>query len=224
MKLRPLLPIAVMCLLVLMVPSVERADESTSEDVNILLHPEDGFWREQAPDRFRVRFTTSEGEFVIEVQRAWAPLGVDRFYNLVRAGFFDDSRFFRVRAGYIAQFGIPGAPTVAAVWRDRSIQDDPVRESNTRGSFAYAMTGPDTRTTQLYLNLADNTHLDAQGFAPLGRVVEGMDVVDGLYAGYDEGAGGGMRGGKQGKIFREGNVHLDRDFPELSKLVRAAIQ
>ena len=161
---------------------------------------------------------------MVEVHRKWAPLGVDRLYNLVRAGFFDDSRFFRVRADYIAQFGIPGDPAISTVWRDLAIEDDPVRESNTRGSFAYAMTGPDTRTTQLYINLVDNTHLDTQGFAPLGQVVEGMDVVDRLYAGYDEDAGGGMRGGKQGKIFSEGNAHLDRDFPELTRLVRAAIE
>ena len=215
---------ATMCCILLAVPSLMSAEKPSVESSNVLLHPTDGFWQEQAPERFRVRFTTSEGDFVVEVHRTWAPLGVDRFYNLVRAGFFDDSRFYRVRADYIAQFGIPGHPAISSVWRELSIQDDPVRESNTRGSFAYAMTGPDTRTTQLYINLVDNTHLDTQGFAPLGQVVEGMDVVDRLYAGYDEDAGGGMRGGKQGKIFSEGNAHLDRDFPELTRLVRAAIE
>jgi cyclophilin family peptidyl-prolyl cis-trans isomerase len=213
-----------MCLSVLAAPGVASAAEPPTESSNVLLHPADAFWQEQAPVRFRVRFTTGEGDFVVEVHRAWAPIGADRFYNLVRAGFFDDSRFFRVRADYIAQFGIPGDPKISAVWRELSIKDDPVRESNTRGSFAYAMTGPDTRTTQLYINLADNTHLDAQGFAPLGWVVEGMEVVDRLYAGYDEGAGGGMRGGKQGTIFSDGNAHLDRDFPLLTKLVRATIE
>ena len=191
---------------------------------DVLLRPTDEFWNHSAPDRFRVRFETSEGEFVVEAHREWAPLGVDRLYNLVRAGFYDDSRFFRIRAGYIAQFGIAGDPEVAVVWRDRTFEDDPVRETNTRGRIAYAMTGPDTRTTQLYINLVDNTHLDAQGFAPLGEVVEGMEVVDRLYAGYDEGAGGGMRGGEQGKIFSEGNAHLDREFPNLSKLERAVIE
>ena len=156
--------------------------------------------------------------------REWAPLGADRFFNLVRAGFYDDSRFFRVRAGYIAQFGIAGDPEVATVWRDRAIEDDPVRETNKRSRIAYAMTGPDTRTTQLYINLADNTHLDDQGFAPIGEVIEGLEVVERLYAGYDEGAGGGMRGGKQGKIFSAGNAHLDREFPKLSKLERAVIE
>lgn len=212
------------CLVLLAAPVLVKAGDQPPDPRAVLLHSADELWQEQAPERFRVRFTTSEGDFVVEVHRTWAPLGVDRLYNLVRAGFFDDSRFYRVRADYIAQFGIPGEPVISAVWRDLAIEDDPVRESNTRGSFAYAMTGPDTRTTQLYINLADNTHLDAQGFAPLGRVVEGMDVVDRFYTGYDEGAGGGMRGGKQGKIFSEGNAHLDRDFPELTKLVRATIE
>lgn len=170
------------------------ADEPAPVPPGVLLQPEDEFWEQPAPAVFRVRVTTSEGDFVMEVHRPWAPLGVDRFYNLVRAGFFDDSRFYRVRESYIAQFGISGDPSVSAVWRDLSMIDDPVRESNTRASFAFAMTGPDTRTTQIYINLADNTHLDSQGFTPLGRVVEGMEVVDRLYAGYDEGAGGGMRG------------------------------
>lgn len=212
------------CLAVLAVPGMASAAEPPAESSNVLLNPADAFWQEQAPAQYRARFTTGEGDFVVEVHRAWAPIGADRLYNLVRAGFFDDSRFFRVRADYIAQFGIPGDPKISAVWRELAIKDDPVRESNTRGSFAYTMTGPDTRTTQLYINLADNTHLDAQGFAPLGWVVEGMEVVDRLYAGYDEGAGGGMRGGKQGTIFSDGNAHLDRDFPMLTKLVRATVE
>lgn len=218
------MPAVLMCVAVLAAPRCVSAAEPSASSSNVLLQPGAEFWKQEAPEGFRVRITTSEGDFVIEVNRSSAPLGADRFYNLVRAGFFDDSRFFRVRRGYIAQFGIPGDPAVSSVWRELSIQDDPVRESNTRGSIAYAMTGPDTRTTQLYINLADNTHLDAQGFAPLGRVVEGMEVVDRLYAGYDEDAGGGMRGGKQGEIFAEGNAHLDRNFPELTNLVRAAIE
>lgn len=179
---------------------------------------------DRAPEVFRARFETGRGAFVVEARCAWAPRGVDRFYHLVHTGFFDDSRFFRVRARYIAQFGIPGDPTLAATWRDRTFPDDSARESNARGTIAYAMlTTPNTRTTQLFINLADNTALDAQGFAPIGRVVEGMAVVDSLYAGYDEGAGGGMRAGKQGRIFAEGNAHLDRDFPKLDRLIRARI-
>jgi len=188
-----------------------------------LRDPTDAFWRQHAPDVFRAEVTTSKGFFVLEIRRDLAPIGVDRFYNLVRAGFFDDSRFYRVIAGRFAQFGIPGDPEIAGVWRNQSIPDDPRRESNTRGSIAYAMTGPNARTTQLYISLKDNSAQDEQGFAPIGKVVEGIEVVDKLYAEYGETAGGGMRGGRQGRIFAEGNVHLDRDFPKLDKLIRARV-
>jgi cyclophilin family peptidyl-prolyl cis-trans isomerase len=150
-------------------------------------------------------------------------VGVDRLYNLVGAGFFDDSRFFRVRAGYIVQFGIPGDPAVAAIWTHRTFNDDPARQSNTRGTVAYAMTGPGTRTTQLYINLSDNSSLDAEGFAPIGKIISGMEVVDRLYSGYGETAGGGMRGGNQGKIFERGNAYMDTAFPNLDKLLSARI-
>jgi cyclophilin family peptidyl-prolyl cis-trans isomerase len=173
------------------------------------------------PNVFRVRFETSQGAFVVEAHREWAPRGVDRFYGLVESGFFDDSRFFRVVAGFIAQFGLPGDPAVTATWKDRTIPDDPVRESNVRGTVAFAMTGPGSRSTQLYINLADNTRLDAQGFAPIGRVTDGMDVVDRLYSGYGEDAGGGMRGGRQGKILADGNAYLDAAWPKLDHLIRA---
>ena len=187
------------------------------------MNPKHKLWSQQSPDLFKVRFETSKGSFVIEAHREWAPRGADRVYNLVRAGFFDDSRLFRVRAGYIAQFGIPGAPGIAATWKDQAIPDDPVRQSNTRGFIGYAMTGPNTRTTQVYINLSDNSRLDRDGFAPFGKVVEGMEIVDRIYAGYGEDAGGGMRGGKQGKIFEGGNGYLDREFPNLDHLVRATI-
>jgi homoserine O-acetyltransferase len=189
-----------------------------------LLDPGHPLWNRQAPEVFRVRFETNEGTFVVEAHRSWAPRGVDRFYQLVTSGFFDNSRFYRVVPGYIAQFGLPGNPAVTALWKDRAIADDPapqVPQSNVRGTFAFAMTGPDTRTTQLYVNLADNTKLDAQGFRPLGRVIAGMEVVDHLYSGYGEGAGGGMRGGKQGKIVASGNAHLDAEYPKLSRLLHA---
>jgi len=188
-----------------------------------LMDPDHPLWREAAPAVFRVEVETSQGRFLIEAHREWAPLGVDRFYHLVRTGFFDDSRFFRVREGFIAQFGIPGDPAVSAVWKDRAFPDDPVVQSNTRGFLAYAMTGPNTRTTQLYINYGDNSRLDAEGFAPIGRIVAGMDVVDRLHAGYDEAAGGGMRGGRQGQMLAEGNAHLDEHFPLLDKLIRARI-
>ena len=189
----------------------------------LLNDPKNVFWGEPAPEVFQVRFETTRGFFTIEVHRSWAPHGADRFYNLTRAKFFDDSRFFRVRAGYIAQFGIPGDPTLAGIWQNQTIPDDPIQQSNTRGSVAYAMTGPGTRTTQLYINLRDNPQLDAQGFSPLGTVVRGMDVVDRLNAEYGETAGGGMRGGNQGPVFAGGNAYLDRNYPRLDHLVRAEI-
>jgi cyclophilin family peptidyl-prolyl cis-trans isomerase len=177
----------------------------------------------RVPDVFQVRFETSQGPFVVEAHREWAPHGVDRFHELVTSGYFDDSRFFRVVPGFIAQFGVAGDPKVMAAWKDRTIPDDPVRQSNARGTIAYAMTGPNTRATQLYINLADNSRLDAQGFAPLGRVTSGMDVVDRLYSGYGEGSGGGMRGGKQGEMLKGGNAWLDANFPKLDHLLRARI-
>ena len=189
-----------------------------------LMDPDHAIWSESAPEVFQARIETTKGALVVEVHRDWAPLGADRFYNLVRTGFFDDSRFYRVRDGFIAQFGLPGNPEVIALWVDRAMPDDPVVQSNTRGTIAYAMTGPDTRTTQLYISLADNSRLDEQGFAPIGRIVEGMEeVVDSLYAGYDESAGGGMRGGQQGKIIAGGNRHLDAEFPDLDQLIRATV-
>jgi homoserine O-acetyltransferase len=188
-----------------------------------LRDPQHALWREHAPPVYRVKFETSAGAIVLEVRRDWAPVGADRFYNLVRTGYYDDSRFFRV-TGRFTQFGIAGAPSVAAVWQKQSIPDDPVKETNTRGRFAFAMTGPDTRTTQIYICKVDMSSQDKDGFAPLGTVVEGMDVVDKLYQDYGESAGGGMRGGKQGRIFAEGNTHLDRDFPKLDKLIRAVVQ
>lgn len=170
-----------------------------------------------------IRIETSQGAFVLEVRPDWAPRGADRFMELVRTRFFDDSRFFRVREKYIAQFGIAGDPAVTRKWKDHYFPDDSVRTSNVRGTFAFAMTGPNLRNTQVYINLVDNKPLDAQGFSPVGRVVEGMEVVDRLYSGYGEDAGGGLRLGKQARMLEEGNAHLDADFPKLDKLVRARV-
>ena len=196
---------------------------SPKESRALLLEPDAPFWAQPAPPRYSVGIETTRGRFVIEVERALAPRGADRFYRLVEAGYFDDSRFSRVVPGFIAQFGIPGDPTITRVWQHRAIEDDSVRTSNVRGTIAYAMTGPNTRTTQLFISLVDNSRLDAQGFAPIGRVVVGMDVVDRLYGGYGESSGGGMRAGKQGRVLEEGNAYLDRSFPRLDHLVRAYI-
>jgi len=176
-----------------------------------------------APRVFDARVETSKGLFVLEIQRDWAPRGADRFYTLARAGFFDDSRFFRVVPNFIAQFGIPGDPRVASAWRDRAFDDDSVRHSNVRGTIAFAMTGPNTRTTQLFISLTDNTRLDSQGFAPIGSVIEGMAVVDSLYSGYGESSGGGVRAGRQAALFSGGNVYLDQTYPKLDRLIRVTI-
>ena len=170
----------------------------------------------QAPDSFRARFETSAGDFVIAVQRRWAPKGADRFYNLTRSGYYDGVRFFRVVPRFMVQFGIHGDPAVSAAWRDQRIPDDPVRRTNLRSMVTYATAGPGTRTTQLFINFGSNDGLDAQGFAPFGQVVEGMDVVDRIYAGYGEQP-------DQGRIQAEGNAYLERGFPRLDYVKRASV-
>jgi len=196
-----------------------------SEPRAALLDPRDPVWEQAAPPAFDVKFATTQGSFTIRAHRDWAPLGVDRFYNLARAGFFDDSRFFRVVPDYIAQFGIAGDPRVAGAWRNRTMPDDRPQGDNRRGVVAYAMTGPGARTTQLYINLKDNSErLAGQGFAPIGEVVDGMEVVDRLYSGYGENSGGGMRAGKQAPLFESGNAWLDAGFPKLDRLLWAAVE
>jgi len=171
-----------------------------------------------------VRVETTKGSFVMEATRALAPRGADRFYHLVQTGFYDNSRFFRVVEGRFAQFGIAGDPTLAQVWRKAEFPDDKESAGNARGAFAFAMTGPGARTTQIYICTDDSMkRQDGDGFAPFGRIVEGMDVVDRLYKGYGERSGGGMRAGHQDKLFEEGNAYLDREFPQLDRIVRARI-
>lgn len=177
-----------------------------------------------APKVYRVRVETTAGNFTLEVHRDWAPRGADRFYELVRAKYYDDSRFFRVVAGKWAQFGIAGRPTTAQHWRNRTIPDDPVRQSNKPGYIAFAFTKRHTRATEVYINLVDNSQQDAQGFAPFGCVIEGMDVVEKLYSGYGEHSGGGMRAGHQDAMFEQGDAWLDRNFPKLDHLIRARIE
>jgi homoserine O-acetyltransferase len=194
-----------------------------SEPHAALLDPAGDYWKQNAPAVYQVKVATTQGSFTIEAHRDWAPRGAGRFYHLVRAGFYDDSRFFRVIAGDFAQFGIPGDPLLAVTWRNASFADDPVKQSNVRGYVAYAMTGPNARTTQIFVLMGDRSRQDKDGFAPFGRVVDGMDAVDKLYSGYGEGAGGGMRGGKQAKIFEGGNAYMDAAFPKLDKLLRATV-
>ena len=174
----------------------------------------------QSPGVFQARFETSRGPFVVEVHRAWAPRGADRFYQLVKSGFFDNTRFFRVMTSFMAQFGVHGDPAVNAAWEKLAIPDDSVTQSNRRGFVSFAMAGPDSRTTQVFINLVDNTNLDAMGFAPFGQVVEGMAAVDSLFADYGDGPPGGF-GPDQARIMSEGNAYLERSFPKLD-FVRSA--
>jgi peptidyl-prolyl cis-trans isomerase A (cyclophilin A) len=169
---------------------------------------------EQAPAVYKAKFDTSKGLFVIEVHRDWAPNGADRFYNLVKNGFYNGARFFRVLEGFMAQFGINGDPSIAAVWGDANIKDDPVKQSNVRGTITFATAGPNTRTTQVFINYGDNAELDGQGFSPFGKVVSGMDVVDSLYAGYGDGPPRGA-GPDQGRMQAYGNAYLQKSFPKL---------
>ncbi len=177
---------------------------------------------ETAPDKFQVKFDTSKGEFIVEVTRAWAPNGADRFYNLVKNGFYDNCKFFRVIEGFMAQFGISGSPKVSAVWRNARIKDDPVKQSNTRGYVTFAMAGPDTRTTQLFINFGNNASLDGQNFPPFGKVTKGMNVVDSIYNKYGEGAPRG-KGPEQGRVQMEGNAYLEKSFPDLDYIKAATI-
>ncbi len=177
-----------------------------------------------APGRFLVRLETTKGRIDIEVHRDWAPRGADRFYDLVRQGYYDGVRIHRVVAGRWAQFGINGDPRISTLWRDRPIQDDPFVQSNQRGTIAYAFAVKDGRTTQVFINLRDNTEThDREPFVPFGRVVAGMDVVDSLYSGYGETSGGGIRAGKQAPLFERGNAYLDENFPRLDRILRATV-
>ena len=178
---------------------------------------------EPAPATYKAKFDTSKGAFVIEVHRDWAPNGADRFYNLVKNGFYDNARFFRVISGFMVQFGINGDPKLSAVWREARIKDDPVRQSNKRGLITFATAGPNTRTTQVFINFGDNTGLDRQGFAPFGQVVSGMNVVDGLFSGYGEGAPSGQ-GPEQGRVQQEGNAYLIKEFGKLDYIKKATIE
>ena len=215
-----------LCRLAVLFPWLSAAGVAVAEAQGpsaMLLDTANAFWKERAPQVFRARFETTKGPFVIEAHRDWAPNGVDRFYNLVRAGFYDDSRFYRVRPMW-AQFGIAGDPKVSAVWRDRRIKDDPVVKSNLRTYVAYAFAVPDGRTTQVYINLVDRADQDKNGFVVFGRVIEGMETVDSLYGGYGETSGGGIRAGKQAPVFEGGNAYLDKNYPRLDRLIKARIE
>ncbi|MBL4683675.1 MAG: peptidylprolyl isomerase [Nannocystaceae bacterium] len=185
-----------------------------------LLDPESA--AQTAPETYRVKFETTQGTVVIEVHREWAPRGADRFYNLVKLGYFEDIAFFRAIDSFMVQFGIHGTPAVARAWKDSPIVDDPRIEANARGTISFANSGPDTRTTQVFVNYRDHRELDAMGFTPFGEVVEGMDVLDALYTGYGEG-GPQSTGPDQAKIERRGNAYLRKEFPKLDWLIKARV-
>ena len=205
---------------VLLVPTLLKAQVS-----NVLRTPDAPAMNMRAPDVVRIRLDTTKGIIRLEMHRAWAPHGVDRFYNLVRHGFYDHAPVFRVRAAMWAQFGINGDPKIAKLWRNRTIPDDQRVESNVRGTVAFAFKDPNGRTTQVFINLRDNspTH-DIEPFVPFAKVIEGMEVADALYAGYGENSGGGIRAGRQDPIFEGGNKFLKRAFPLLDYIVKATVE
>ncbi|MDE2291691.1 MAG: peptidylprolyl isomerase [Elusimicrobia bacterium] len=181
--------------------------------------------KEKAPETFKALFKTTKGDFTVLVHRDWAPNGADRFYNLVKLGYFQDIAFFRAIDGFMVQFGIAGDPALSAKWRSANIDDDAAAgHSNSRGMVTFATAGPNTRTTQMFINYKDNSFLDNQGFTPFGEVMgEGMKVIDSLYKGYGEGAPSGA-GPDQGRIQREGNAYLKKDFPKLDYIKSAKIE
>ncbi len=176
----------------------------------------------QAPAAFDVKFVTTKGDFLVEVNRSWSPRGVDRFYNLVKYHFFDSASFFRVVPGFVVQFGISARPEVTRAWKNTNIPDDPVMQTNSRGTITFATAGPNTRTTQLFINLGENSALDAQGFSPFGKVISGMEIVDSLYGDYGDGPPGG-HGPDQDLIESQGKPYLDRVFPQLDSIKTTVI-
>jgi peptidyl-prolyl cis-trans isomerase A (cyclophilin A) len=194
------------------IPTYPRTTHMTTDPA--LLHP--ATLTAKAPETFDVKFTTTKGDFVVQVTRAWAPLGADRFYNLVKHGFFSDAAFFRVVPGFIIQFGLSADPAVNKVWRSANIKDDPSKQSNKPGYVTFATAGPNTRTTQLFINFGNNTFLDSQGFTPFGQVTSGMDMVQKLYSGYGERP-------DQGSITTLGKPYLDKNFPDIDSIKSATI-
>jgi cyclophilin family peptidyl-prolyl cis-trans isomerase len=188
---------------------------------SLLYWPSDPFWKTPAPDTVLLDIETTRGPITVVLRRAWAPHGVDRAYNLARAGYFDDSRFYRVVAGFVAQFGLAGDPDIAGVWNRETVPADPRRASNARGAVTFAQRSPDGRTTTLFINLRDNARLDALGFAPIGRVVKGMAVADRLYAGYGERP---MAKANTRRVYGEANAFLDAQYPKLDRILKVTVR
>ncbi len=195
--------------------TTSTAQRTTAGGSGSLLNPSS--LKLQAPGVFDAKFVTTKGDFVIEVTRSWSPRGADRFYNLVKYHYFDNAAFFRVVPGFVVQFGISARPEVSRAWRNSNIPDDPVMQTNARGTVTYATAGPNTRTTQIFINLGENSALDNQGFSPFGKVISGMQVVDALYSDYGDGPPGG-HGPDQDLIQSQGKPYLDRVFPQLDSI------
>ena len=208
------------CIALLLTGAVFAEEGTPTKPNPALLDP--SLATEKAPVVYRVKMETTAGDLIIEVHREWAPLGADRFYNLVKIGYFNDVAFFRVLAGFMAQAGFHGNPAVSQVWLNARIKDDPVTQTNSPGMVTFATGGPNTRSAQIFINNGDNSYLDASGFSPFGKVVEGFEAVQELYSGYGEGAPNG-KGPGQGKIYRQGNSYLKAEFPELDYIVTATI-
>lgn len=190
----------------------------------LLLAPTRAFWSTRAPDTVTADIQTSRGTITVELLRDWAPHGVDRFYNLARAGYFDDSRFYRVVYAFVAQFGIAGDASIARLWAQQKIRPDSARTPNARGTITYAQTKPADRTTNLFFNLTDNRSLDSLGFAPIGRIVQGMEVADSLYAGYGEVTMADPPIGDAKRLYRESNKYMDAEYPKLDRIIRITIR
>jgi homoserine O-acetyltransferase len=187
-----------------------------------LLNPDNPVFNQQAPIVFKVLLETTKGNIILEVSRDLSPNGADRFYNLVQYGYFDNSAFFRVRDKTFAQFGIAGDPKTAQAWRKKTIPDDPLKSSSVRGMVSYAFKDQNGRTTQVYINLRDNSStFDKEPFVPFAKVIQGMDVADALYSGYGENSGGGIRAGHQDSVFAGGNAYLKQRYPKLDYIKRA---
>jgi peptidyl-prolyl cis-trans isomerase A (cyclophilin A) len=205
------IPIAVVCF------AITAFAQGTGVDLSKAKLRTPAALTEQAPASYKAKFDTSKGAFVVEVHRDWAPKGADRFYNLVKNGFFDDTRFFRVVPDFMVQFGIHGDPAIQKNWANANIQDDPKSQSNKKGFVTFATRGPNTRTTQVFVNFKDNSFLDGQGFTPFGQVVSGMEIVEKISSQYGEKP-------NQGTIQTQGNAYLNKEFPKLDFVKKATIE
>jgi len=205
-------------------PAFAQSQLTPAQRRTRLMTPGHAYWKTRAPDTVTADIQTSRGTITLELLREWAPNGVDRFYNLARAGYFDDSRFYRVLYAFVAQFGIAGDPAIARLWSQQRIRPDSARTRNERGTISYAQSKPTDRTTNLFINLSDNAPLDTLGFAPIGRVVQGMEVADSLYSRYGDVPMAEPPIGDPKRLYRESNKYMDVEYPKLDRIVKITIR